>query len=82
MDDRGATSVRTLLRAAEIGAAEGLHFVYAGNLPGAVRSFENSCCPGCRAVLVERLGYRILRNRMDASGRCPDCARVIPGVWA
>jgi len=82
MDDRPATSVQALLRAAETGAAEGLHFVYAGNLPGSVRSFESTYCPGCRTPLVERLGYRVLRNRLDASGRCPDCRRTIPGVWA
>ena len=81
MDDREATSVRSLLRAAEIGAAEGLHFVYAGNLPGVVRSWENTYCPGCRGPLVERLGYRILTNRLGADGRCPDCRRVVPGVW-
>ena len=33
------------------------------------------------ALLVERLGYRILSNRMGASGRCPDCRQTIPGVW-
>jgi pyruvate formate lyase activating enzyme len=82
MDDRPATSVQALLRAAETGAAEGLHFVYAGNLPGAVRSFENTYCPSCRGLLVERLGYRILSNRMGASGRCPDCRQTIPGVWS
>jgi pyruvate formate lyase activating enzyme len=81
MDDRPPTSVQSLLRAAETGAAEGLHFVYAGNLPGAVRSWENTYCPGCRAPLVERLGYRILRNRMDAGGRCPECRQAVPGVW-
>jgi pyruvate formate lyase activating enzyme len=74
--------VQSLLRAAETGAAEGLNFVYAGNLPGSVRNFESTYCPGCRALLVERIGYRILRNRMDASGRCPECRRAIPGVWA
>ena len=82
MDDRESTSVRTLLRAADIGAHEGLHFVYAGNLPGSVRSWENTSCPGCRALLVERVGYRVLRNRIEADGRCPDCRRPIPGVWA
>jgi pyruvate formate lyase activating enzyme len=81
MDDRGPTPVETLLRAAEIGAAQGLRFVYAGNLPGAVKSWENTCCPGCRALLVERLGYRIVKNRIGADGRCPGCGRVIPGVW-
>jgi pyruvate formate lyase activating enzyme len=81
MADRPRTSVQSLLRAAETGAAEGLRFVYAGNLPGAVRSWENTYCPGCRASLVERLGFRVLRNRLDASGRCPDCRLVVPGVW-
>ena len=82
MDDRHSTSVRTLLRAAEIGVAEGLHFVYAGNLPGAVASWENTRCPGCRALLVERMGFRVGRNRVTAEGRCPDCERAIPGVWS
>ena len=82
MDDRAPTSVRALLRAAEIGASEGLHFVYAGNLPGVVRSWENTYCPGCRGLLVERIGFRVLRNVLSADGRCPDCRRAIPGVWS
>ncbi|HUL78900.1 MAG TPA: AmmeMemoRadiSam system radical SAM enzyme, partial [Vicinamibacteria bacterium] len=82
MDDRAATSARTLLRAAEIGASEGLHFVYAGNLPGAVRSWEDTRCPGCRGLLVERMGFRVRQNRIGESGRCPDCQRIVPGVWA
>src|SRR4051812_34862128 len=44
------TSVRTLLRAAETGAREGLHFVYAGNIPGAVGEWEDTRCPACRAL--------------------------------
>jgi pyruvate formate lyase activating enzyme len=82
MEDRPATSVGALLRAAETGAAEGLRFVYAGNLPGAVRSWENTYCPGCRALLVERIGYRVLQNRMDVSSRCPECRVTVPGRWA
>jgi pyruvate formate lyase activating enzyme len=82
MDDRAPTSVRSLLRAAEIGASEGLRFVYAGNLPGVVRRWENTYCPDCRGVLVERLGFRILRNRLGGDGRCPDCRGAVPGVWA
>jgi pyruvate formate lyase activating enzyme len=74
------TAAAGLLRAAEIGAAEGLHYVYAGNLPGSVRNWENTYCPGCRARLVERVGYRILENRV-CDGRCPDCQTPIAGVW-
>jgi len=74
------TDVATLLRAAEIGRSEGLHFVYAGNIPGAVGKWENTCCPGCSALLVERRGFRVLRNRVTG-GACPDCSRPIPGFW-
>jgi pyruvate formate lyase activating enzyme len=81
MGDRPSTSASSVLRAAEIGLEEGLRFVYAGNLPGAVKRFENTWCPGCQGLLVERVGYRIRQNRLHASGRCPDCDRVIPGVW-
>jgi len=74
------TSVATLLRAAEIGKSEGLHFVYAGNIPGHVRNWENTYCPGCGALLVERRGYKVLENRIP-DGTCPSCARSIPGFW-
>ena len=81
MTDRDETGLRTLLRAAEIGAASGLRFVYAGNLPGQVGRWENTWCPGCSALLVERVGFRVRRNRL-AGGACPDCGRAIPGYWA
>jgi pyruvate formate lyase activating enzyme len=80
MTDPAATGVATLVRAAEIGAAEGLRFVYAGNLPGRVGRWENTWCPGCAALLVERRGFLVLRNRLVA-GACPDCGRAIPGRW-
>jgi pyruvate formate lyase activating enzyme len=81
MDDHAATQRSALLAAAEIGAAAGLHFVYAGNLPGLAGGWESTRCPGCRALLVERQGFRIVQNRV-VQGCCPDCARAIPGVWS
>jgi pyruvate formate lyase activating enzyme len=75
------TPAATLERAARIGRDAGLRFVYAGNLPGAVGNLENTYCPGCRAALVERIGYRIVSNRVTAGGKCPDCGTVIPGMW-
>jgi pyruvate formate lyase activating enzyme len=81
MTDPDNTSVSTLLRAAEIGKAEGLNFVYAGNLPTHVGNWENTYCPGCKSLLIERAGYRIRRNRVTTDGNCPECSRVIPGVW-
>lgn len=75
------TTVSTLLRAAGIGREAGLRFVYAGNLPGHVGSWENTECPACHAVLIERVGFRVTKNRLDG-GSCPDCGRRIPGVWS
>jgi len=80
MADRGATPAETLIRAAELGRAEGLKFVYAGNLPGRVGPFEHTCCPGCGAVLIARDGLAVRRYRITG-GRCPDCGEAIPGVW-
>jgi pyruvate formate lyase activating enzyme len=80
MTDPDDTPVRTLLRAAETGRSEGLNFVYAGNLPGFVGAWENTNCPGCGEVLIERQGYRIRRMRIK-DGACPKCSRIIPGVW-
>lgn len=81
MLDHDATGARQLVRAAEMGYAEGLHYVYAGNLPGRVGEFENTYCPSCRALLIERVGYVILNYRLTAEGECPKCHTRIPGLW-
>jgi pyruvate formate lyase activating enzyme len=75
------TTVRTLERAASIGRAAGLRYVYAGNLPGGVGELENTNCPNCRALLVERSGFDVLQNNLTADGTCPHCHRPIPGFW-
>jgi pyruvate formate lyase activating enzyme len=74
------TDVAALIRAAEIGTAAGLHFVYAGNIPGRVGRWESTWCPGCGALLIERMGFRILQNAI-AGGACPKCRRKVPGFW-
>jgi pyruvate formate lyase activating enzyme len=81
MQEPGSTPAETLVRAAAIGTAAGLRYVYAGNLPGRTAGLENTRCPGCGVTLVERHGFRVLRNRLPASGQCPDCGAAIPGRW-
>jgi pyruvate formate lyase activating enzyme len=80
MTDRGSTPLSTLLRAAEIGKGEGLNFVYAGNLPGRVGKWENTFCPACNHLLIERTGFRVKRVAIT-NGACPNCLRPVPGVW-
>ena len=81
MNDRGATPVATLLRAAEIGVAAGLRYVYAGNLSGRVGPFEHTLCPGCRSVVIRRAGYTILEYGLAPGGRCPTCGTALAGRW-
>jgi pyruvate formate lyase activating enzyme len=77
----GNTAVRQLLRACEIGAEAGLRFVYAGNIPGRVGRWENTYCPSCSELLIERLGYHIVRNRIGTTGLCPACRSTVPGLF-
>lgn len=76
------TPIETIQRAAEIGQEAGLRYVYAGNLPGHVGSLENTYCPHCQALLIERTGYSVRSNRITAEGTCPQCGELISGVWA
>jgi pyruvate formate lyase activating enzyme len=73
------TPVRTLERAREIALGAGLRFAYAGNVPG--HAGENTTCPSCGGLLIERDGYRIVRNTIDG-GSCPTCKAPVPGVWS
>jgi len=82
MTDPDDTTAASLVRAAEIGMAEGLRHVYAGNRPGRVGPFENTWCPSCRTLLVERTGFVVRRDRLTPTGGlCPGCGARIPGVW-
>ena len=78
LTDLPPTPVKTLERAWNVARAEGLKYVYLGNLP--THPGENTYCPGCGDVLIRRLGFQILENRLK-DGACPDCKRKIPGVW-
>ena len=81
MTDPANTDARTLQRAADIGREAGLHFVYAGNLPGRVGEYEDTACPSCNETLVRRRGYVVREYRISAEGTCPKCGTKIPGVW-
>jgi pyruvate formate lyase activating enzyme len=61
----------------QIGKEEGLDFVYLGNVPG--HRLENTYCPGCGELLVERRDLTVLKNRLSDSS-CPVCGLSIPMV--
>jgi len=81
MQDPENTTPQALMRAAAIGEAAGLEFIYAGNLPGRVGRYEDTRCPSCAASLIRRFGYRIVEDHLSGTGHCHRCQRPIPGVW-
>jgi pyruvate formate lyase activating enzyme len=72
------TPIETLERAKAIADAEGLHYVYIGNVPG--HPAENTYCPKCHKIVVERTGYTIGTVHLH-NGKCQYCQQAIPGVW-
>lgn len=75
--DAPRTPAETLRRARNIGMKTGLRYVYEGNIPG--EGGENTYCYGCGELLIERYGYRILKNVIKDSA-CPKCGVNIDGV--
>jgi pyruvate formate lyase activating enzyme len=82
MQENANTTAEQLIHACEIGRAAGLRYIYAGNLPGRVGRWENTYCPSCDELLVERYGYLIRQMKVTADGHCPSCAARIPGIWS
>jgi len=82
MMENANTTAEQLIRACEIGREAGLRYIYAGNLPGRVGRWENTHCPACDELLVERHGYLIRQVTVTPEGKCPTCATTIPGIWS
>jgi len=76
--DQPRTPVSTLRRAREIGFKKGLKYVYEGNVPG--EGGENTYCPSCGELLIERFGYQINQSRIE-DGYCFNCMTKIDGLW-
>jgi len=75
------TEPEKLNRSFEIGKEAGLHYVYSGNRPGEVGTTENTYCPSCNELLIERHGFQVRRLVLGPNGKCPKCSTTIPGVW-
>lgn len=72
------TPVKTLDQARNIALSQGLKYVYTSNI--APHEGNNTYCPYCKTKLIERLGFKVLKNNMKVD-RCPKCSKKIPGIW-
>ncbi len=72
------TPSETLLRARKIAMDEGLRYVYTGNRPG--DGGENTVCPKCGALAVERVGFEVVANSLTKDARCKKCGERMPFI--
>ena len=73
------TPVETLEQAHAIERAQGLRYVYIGNVPG--HPAEHTYCPTCGRALIRRHGYAVEGYDLAPGGFCPYDGTKIPGIW-
>jgi pyruvate formate lyase activating enzyme len=73
------TPQATLNRAREIGLANGLRYVYTGNVHDP--SGSSTYCHNCGTCLIGRDWYVLSDWQVDAWGRCANCGTVCSGVF-
>jgi len=78
MMDLPDTPVATLERLHAVAKAEGLDYVYLGNVWG--HPLEHTYCPKCGDIAVERFGFTIRSWNLDRENRCVACGHRIPIV--
>lgn len=72
------TSVEQIKIAIDIGKSAGLKYVYGGNIPGS--SYENTYCPKCNSILIERFGFSVSNNKVKHNS-CSNCGQKIDGIF-
>ncbi|GHT40154.1 AmmeMemoRadiSam system radical SAM enzyme [Planctomycetales bacterium] len=74
------TEPKTLFRAREIALAEGLRYVYTGNIEDAAG--EATYCPQCGQCVISRCRYRVDEYHIDEDACCRFCGQTIAGCFA
>jgi len=77
MQNLPPTAVASIGRAAEIGKASGLKYVYSGNVPG--NEGEDTLCSQCGEHLIDRYGFSIERLNLKET-HCPRCGTALDGI--
>ncbi len=73
--DADPTRLATLKRAQELGAEEGLDFVYMGNV--SLPEAEDTVCPDCGEVAVRRSAFSVTDADLTSDGACAHCGRAL-----
>ena len=78
LDRLPPTPVSRLTEFRDLAMAEGIRYVYVGNVPD--HEGSHTYCHNCGKRLIQRTGYHIPEYHLDGS-RCKFCNTRIPGVW-
>jgi pyruvate formate lyase activating enzyme len=79
MRDRPPTPAATLRRARAIALANGLRYVYTGNIHD--REGQSTYCPGCGRCVVGRDWHDLTAWGLKDGGHCAACGSPIAGVF-
>ncbi|MDO8489293.1 MAG: AmmeMemoRadiSam system radical SAM enzyme [Candidatus Omnitrophota bacterium] len=72
-----STPEQTFKLAYDLGQAQGLRYVYAGNVYG---WGQDTFCVQCKRVLIKREGFDIVESNL-AGNKCVFCKAILPGVF-
>ena len=75
MQNLPATPATTLEKHYKVAKEVGLKYVYLGNVSG--HTYENTYCPSCGKMVVERYGFDIINWYLDKENKCKYCSNPI-----
>lgn len=70
------TKIETLEKAYIMAKKAGIHYPYVGNVFG--HTYENTYCPNCGEILIQRFSYFIRKYNITEDKKCPKCSQKIP----
>ena len=78
MQDVPRTPMETMMKVYDIAKESGVLYPYLGNVSHG--DYENTSCPKCGSLCVERKGYSVSLNGMD-NNKCKKCGNTISLVF-
>jgi len=72
------TQPEFLVKARILAKAQGLNFVYTGNIKD--EDGSTTFCPHCGERIIQRKSFFVVENKLKR-GKCPVCKNKLPGVW-
>ena len=76
MSGLSRTPEETMEKAYKTAKGEGLKYVFLGNVHG--HKYENTYCPNCGQLLIERTIMGASKFNLENGMRCPKCKEKIP----